>query len=129
MPEQRYPTPADWPASLPAPSSPDLPAAAIRWLWDEVPADRWRHEILADQPWLLALMATATLRREINSLRASWRDMGTFGRRMDPDTLGRILAGHKAEAARLTALKAQVELVEMELLHSSARTATRRLKG
>jgi hypothetical protein len=126
---ERNPTPADWPTALPPPTSPDLPAAVIRWLYEVVPADRWRHEILADDPWTLALMATATLRREIDSLRASWGEMKVFGRGMDPDTLGRTLDGHKTEAARLVALKAQVELVEMELLHASARTKTRRLKG
>lgn len=125
----RYPTPVDWPAGLPSPHSPDLPQAAVRWLYDAVPADRWRHDILADDPWLLALMATATLRREIDSLRASWTSMKTISRGMDRKLLGRILDGHKQEAARLTALKAQVEMVEMELLHWSARGATRRLKG
>jgi hypothetical protein len=126
---ERYPTPSDWPTALPPPSSPDLPAAVARWLQDVLPADRWWQDAVGDDAWILALMAMASLRRQLDALRGSWRDMHAFGQAMNRDTLGRVLAAHKTEAERLTTLMAQVARVELELLHASARGATRRLKG
>ena len=111
------PPPPDWPTGLPAPSSRDLPAAVVRWLWDAVPADQWRHGALGDWPWMLVMMATTTIRRQLDDLRASWTDIPTYAGILDPDTIKDVRDAHEAEARRLTALLAQLDQVGMELLH------------
>jgi hypothetical protein len=120
------PAPGDWPADLPSPRSPDLPEAVIRWLWDAVPADRWRHEALAEEPWVLVMMATATVRRQIDDLRESWRDVRSYAKILGSVTTGRILAAHKAEAARLAELQTHLDQVGLELLHGPTKGGLRR---
>jgi hypothetical protein len=114
---ERFRTPPHWPAAVPPPTTPGWHTHVAAWLADTVPADRWRHNVLADEPWVLALCATATLRRQLDSLRESYRDATRVLADLLPaDAYKALLDAHGAEAARLKALAAQVEVVERQLM-------------
>jgi hypothetical protein len=114
-----FTAPAIWPPLLPGPHSPDLPQAALRWLDTVVPADRWRHGPLHDQPWLVATMAAVTLRRQIEALRQSYRETRElYGRLIPADRLDMLLQAHVTEAQHLEALLEQVLQVEQALFQA-----------
>ncbi len=104
---------------LPGPHSPDLPKAALSWLDTVVPADRWRHGPLVDQPWLVATMAAVTIRRQIDMLRQSYRETRElYGRLIPPDRLQMLLDAHVRQAQYLEALLEQVLQVEQALFQA-----------
>lgn len=118
----RNPPPDNWPTGLPAPTSPELPYAAMKWLWDVLPEDRWRQPVLRAEPWLLAMMATATIDHQIRGLRESYkRTIEHYRGVLDPDTMAALIAAHVAEADRLLALRRQAEAVDQALFQGGAK--------
>lgn len=116
------PTPDDWPSTLPAPVSRDLPEAALGWLHQALPADQWLHPVLRDRPWILAVLGTWRIDREIETLRAhrryvadAWSDV------LGPQVTAQLLAAHEAEAERLTVLGRQLRAVETVLFQRGDR--------
>ncbi|MFF4648377.1 hypothetical protein [Streptomyces sp. NPDC001380] len=51
------PVPAHWPADVYPPGTTGWQRTAVRWLWQFVPAGYRRHDVLHEQPVLLALLA------------------------------------------------------------------------
>ena len=95
----RWPTPLDWPTSLPPPQSRDLPRATLQWLRDEMPHEQWRQPFLRHEPHGLVLMASWRVARDLETLRASWTYCvklwpGVLG----PEVMAQLLAAHQAEA-------------------------------
>lgn len=112
----RWPIPDDWPTALPSPESRDLPRAALAWLHEAMPTERWLHPVLRDRPWTLAVMGMWRIDREIETLRASrryvadaWPDI------LGPQVMAQLLAAHEAETERLTVLGRQLRAVETVL--------------
>ncbi|TDT95419.1 hypothetical protein EDD99_7249 [Streptomyces sp. 846.5] len=116
------PAPDDWPTALPSPESRDLPRAALAWLYETMPTDRWLHAVLRDQPWTLAVMGTWRIDREIEIHRASRRYVAdTWPDVLGPEVMAQLLAAHDDEAERLTVLGRQLRAVETVLFQGGNR--------
>ena len=117
-----WPAPADWPSVLPSPVSRDLPGAALTWLYEAVPGDRWLHPVLRDRPWILAVLGTRRIDREVETLRASRRYVAdAWSDVLGPQVGAGLLAAQEAEAERLRVLGRQLRAVETVLFERADR--------
>jgi hypothetical protein len=117
-----WPAPDDWPSALPSPVSRDLPGAALTWLYEAVPGDRWLHPVLRDRPWILAVLGTWRIDREVETLRASRRYVAdAWSDVLGPQVGARLLAAHEDEAERLRVLGRQLRAVETVLFERADR--------
>lgn len=98
-----------WPQGVPQPDSTAWPDAAIRWLGDNIPGNRWRYDTLRRHPWIYCTLAAITLRADIENLRTQYRTTAnSIAGLLTPDEARRLLDDTTREGKRLTLLLEQV---------------------
>jgi hypothetical protein len=108
--------PPGWPAAVRPPDAPDWERSACLWLLDNCPPDYRLYPTLRRHPVVLARFAalhiegaTLAVRRGLSEARAELRDVA------DEDTVEAAVQTWHAEAARLSAVRREVALVEEAL--------------
>lgn len=92
-----------WPPDVPLPGERGWLEAALRWLWEAVPATRWMHESAAGAPWVLTVASIMAVRHEIEGLREEYRRAGSgYGGQLPPAAVAALKAAAVAEAERRT---------------------------
>lgn len=104
-----------WPSGVPTPGSLAWPDAAVRWLYDHVPANRWRHRHLEQNPWLLCVTATVVVRAELEALRAQYRLTASWTTLMPARTHRALLAATAAQGKQAAVLLEEVLALEEAL--------------
>lgn len=108
--------PPGWPEEVRPPDTPDWERTAGGWLFDLVPPDYRRHEVLRRHPQVLARFAAHHVqagidaaRRGLATARDELRDVA------DPETVAAALAAFEREGARLVRTQRALALVEEAL--------------
>lgn len=111
----RYNAPAGWPLALP-PGAPDWEREAVAWLWERVPADWHRHEVLERNPALLARLARQEAEARLNAARTGFRTLRVDMREvLEPHAIEEAVAMEAERGAALREAARQVHLVEEAL--------------
>lgn len=105
--------PPGWPPALPPPGTEGWEKAAQPWLWELLPGDYRRYEVLDRQPVLLARQVLLQVEAELVALRKGQRSarVDLAGLEMEPAVVEQALQLYTAECERLRALAQQVRAV------------------
>lgn len=115
-----------WPHDCPPPGSITWPDGAVRWLTDNVPANRWRHKHLGHDPWLYALAAVVTVRGQLEQAREDYPiAAGQWARQLPARQAAAFIEATKTEGRKLAALLEQVMAVEDALAADKLRPGVR----
>ncbi|MFC5910062.1 hypothetical protein [Streptacidiphilus monticola] len=105
--------PPGWPPQVRPPGAPQWEESARNWLYDQVPGEWRRYEVLQRHPLLLARNVRYHVEGAINGHRLGYsRARVETADHIEPPTLQQLLEADAREGARLVALARQVRLVE-----------------
>lgn len=110
--------PPSWPAQVLPPGTEGWQESAVRWLWDLVPAPYREHQLLHQQPALLARLARQTVEAQLHAMRGGYRTVRTDLKDVvEPQVIEGAVDLYAIEGTRLRELAKQTSLVEDALAH------------
>jgi hypothetical protein len=118
--------PPGWPRSVPPPGAAEWQARVVAWLWDLVPVEYRRYQVLSRYPVLLARLASAQVsacrvaaRQGLATARADLRGAPTGGTGVPadvpPEAVEALLNAYERELSRLAETARAVDLVAQAL--------------
>ena len=109
--------PPGWPTGVLPPGTDGWEETAIRWLWRLVPADYQQHQLLRDEPRVLARLARQTVESQLSAMRSGYRTMrADMADLLEPRRIEDAMQLYAWEGSRLRELAQQVHLVEEALV-------------
>jgi len=108
--------PPGWPAGVPPPDNPDFERSAVTWLFEMVPADYLKHDVLRRHPIALAALARHHLTASVEGARNGYRTARSeLGPRLPPNGVDAVLTAYRNEGCRLADAARAADLVERAL--------------
>lgn len=104
--------PPGWPELVWAPGTPDWESSATRWLFEQVPPEYQRYDVLRRYPVLLARFASDHTAAALEAARTGWRALRVdLGDLLPAEALDAAMNAYEREGSRLAGIGRSIGLV------------------